>query len=211
MSRLRTHYSVIAFDMDGSLYPYTQGFISALRAAQGQLVSDLTDGQISPEQGTVMCEQSYYTYKNGYTLPALKLGLSPVFLHEQLHRVIPTETLEPVRASYRTERPIAWQRVHNLADFVYFDHHIHTAKGVGCVECHGRVDRMPLLYQEKTLLMEWCLECHRNPTPRLRPRGEVFSMTWAPPADIPDLGPRLAREYKVKGPDELTSCSVCHR
>jgi hypothetical protein len=121
------------------------------------------------------------------------------------------DTLAPVRDSYRTGKPIEWQRVHNLPDFVYFYHSIHVAKGVGCVECHGRVDRMPLLYQDKSLLMEWCIDCHRSPAPRLRPRDQVFSMTWTPPADDPGLGKRLMAEYHIKGEYELTSCSVCHR
>jgi hypothetical protein len=122
-----------------------------------------------------------------------------------------SEMLEPVRASYRSGRPIAWERVHNLPDFVYFDHSIHAAKGVGCVACHGRVDQMPLLYQTNTLLMEWCLDCHRNPGPHLRPRDQVFSMTWQPPADRPGLGQELRDTYQIRGADLLTSCSVCHR
>ena len=120
-------------------------------------------------------------------------------------------TLEPVRESYRTGRAVAWERVHNLPQFVYFDHSIHVAKGVGCVECHGRVDQMPLLYQEHTLHMEWCLDCHRNPGLRLRPREAVFSMTWRPPADRPDLAGELLRAYHVRGADQLISCSTCHR
>ena len=119
--------------------------------------------------------------------------------------------LAPVRESYRTGKPLAWERVHKLPRFVYFDHGVHVAKGVGCVECHGRVDRMPLLHQEHSLLMQWCLDCHRNPAPRLRPRAEVFSMTWRPPAGDLDFGRRLVEEHGVKGPFELTSCSVCHR
>jgi hypothetical protein len=121
------------------------------------------------------------------------------------------DMLAPVRESYRTGRPLEWQRVHNLPRFVYFDHSIHVAKGVGCVECHGRVDQMPLVYQEHTLLMEWCLDCHRNPAPRLRPREAVFDMAWTRPADRPDLGQWLKEHYGVKGEHELTSCSVCHR
>src|ERR1700736_5639318 len=81
--------------------------------------------------------------------------------HQQIW--VGSAMLEPVRESYRTGQSIAWQRVHNLPGFVYFDHSIHVRKGVGCVSCHGRVDEMPLTWQENTLLMEWCLDCHRNP------------------------------------------------
>src|ERR1043165_7937100 len=80
--------------------------------------------------------------------------------------------LEPVRASYRTGEPLRWTRVHNLPEFVYFDHSIHVNKGVGCATCHGRVDQMPLTYQVASLQMEWCLECHQNPAHYVRPRSE---------------------------------------
>jgi hypothetical protein len=116
-----------------------------------------------------------------------------------------------VRASYRTNTPLRWSRVHDLPDFVYFDHSIHVAKGVGCATCHGRVDRMPLMYQNASLQMEWCLSCHRNPAPNLRPRDQVFNMAWQPPADDPGLGARLVKEYHVLPPNVLTSCSTCHR
>lgn len=120
-------------------------------------------------------------------------------------------TLQPVRNSFETGRAIEWTRVHNLPDFVYFDHSIHVRKGVGCATCHGRVDRMPLLWQQASLLMEWCLECHRNPEPYLRPREEVFNMSWQPRERQDEIGKRLMREYQIRGADILTSCSTCHR
>lgn len=116
--------------------------------------------------------------------------------------------LEPVRASFRTGEPLEWNRVHDLPDFVYFDHSIHVAKGVGCETCHGRVDQMPLMYQHASLQMEWCLECHRNPEEFVRPREEVYTMGWERPADDPELGARLVDEYDI---ESLDSCSVCHR
>jgi hypothetical protein len=122
-----------------------------------------------------------------------------------------SQALEGVRESYKSGRPIVWQRVHNLAQFVYFDHSIHVHKGIGCVTCHGRVDEMPILYQEKTLLMEWCLECHRDPKPYLRPRDEVFSMAWTRSADSEESPERLYREYEIRSADQITSCSTCHR
>jgi hypothetical protein len=120
--------------------------------------------------------------------------------------------LEPVRASYRGGKSISWVRVHNLADFVYFNHSIHVAKGVGCVTCHGQVDRMPLTQQVVSLHMEWCLDCHRNPERFVRPREQVFNMHWQPADEGDDplvLGNKLVREYGIKR--DNTSCSICHR
>src|SRR5688572_11010123 len=116
--------------------------------------------------------------------------------------------LEPVRASFSSNTPIRWTRVHDLPDFVYFDHSIHVNKGVGCTTCHGQVDRMPLMWQENTLQTEWCLDCHRNPERFVRPREAVFSVDYQPPSDQAELGKRLVAEYQIQ---KLTSCSTCHR
>jgi hypothetical protein len=126
--------------------------------------------------------------------------------HSQIWASSPT--LEPVRESFRSDRSIPWTRVHDLPDFVYFDHSIHVNKGVGCSTCHGRVDHMPLVWQEKSLQMEWCLDCHRHPERYVRPREEVFNMDYQVPSDQIALGTRLIAEYKVQS---LTSCSTCHR
>ncbi len=91
-----------------------------------------------------------------------------------------SDLLAPVRESYANDTPIAWNRVHNVPDYAYFNHSIHVAKGVGCQSCHGNIDQMNLTFQSKTLLMEWCINCHRNPEQNLRPRSKAFSMTWAP-------------------------------
>jgi hypothetical protein len=116
--------------------------------------------------------------------------------------------LEPVRASFRTGTSIRWTRVHDLPDFVYFNHSIHINKGVGCTTCHGPVDRMPLMRQEASLQMEWCVGCHREPEKYVRPREEVFSVDYEPPPDQLALGTRLVAEYHIQ---KLTSCSTCHR
>ena len=129
--------------------------------------------------------------------------------HSQIWNTAPI--LEPVRASFRDGTPLEWTRVHDLPDFVYFNHSIHVAKGVGCATCHGRVDTMPLMYQQATLMMSWCLDCHRNPAQYIRPREQVFNMAWTPPADDPGLGERLVKEYNIGSVDQLTSCSTCHR
>ena len=129
--------------------------------------------------------------------------------HAQLFTDAPI--LEPVRASFRDNTPLRWTRVNDLADFVYFDHSIHVAKGVGCATCHGPVDKMPLTYKGESLQMEWCLNCHRKPERYLRPRNQVFNMLYTPPADQIELGRQLVKEYDVAGPEQLTSCSTCHR
>ncbi len=119
--------------------------------------------------------------------------------------------LEPVRESYRTDQSLRWGRVYNLPGFVYFAHSVHVQNGIGCASCHGRVDEMPFTYQVPSLLMEWCLDCHRHPEREIRPRAEVFNMAYERPADRPDLGSELVKEYGIKDPERLTSCSVCHR
>lgn len=119
--------------------------------------------------------------------------------------------LEPVRSSFETGEPILWVRVNDLADFVYFDHSIHVAKGVGCETCHGRIDRMPLTWKAHTLYMDWCLECHREPERFVRPRDQVFEMGWEPEGDQLALGRQLAEEYEIASADRLDDCYICHR
>jgi len=129
--------------------------------------------------------------------------------HSQIWSTSPT--LEPVRESYRTNQSIRWTRVHDLPDFVYFNHGIHVNKGVGCEVCHGRVDRMPLMAQHASLQMEWCLNCHRNPEKYVRPREFVTTMGYEPAGDQEEIGRKLVAEYKIQGARTLTSCSTCHR
>ena len=126
--------------------------------------------------------------------------------HSQLFATEPI--LEPVRASFRDDKPLHWVRVHDLPDFVYFNHSIHVKKGMGCETCHGRVDQMPLMQQVNTLQMEWCLNCHRNPENYVRPRSEITTMGYRPPVPQSVIGPQLVKEYGI---NSLTSCSTCHR
>ncbi|HXC33049.1 MAG TPA: cytochrome c3 family protein [Verrucomicrobiae bacterium] len=116
--------------------------------------------------------------------------------------------LEPVRASYRDSTPISWTRVNALPDFVYFNHSIHVAKGVGCTTCHGPVGEMNITWRENSLYMRWCLECHNAPEKYLRPKSEVFNAFYQPPSDQETLGNKLMIEYKVQ---KLTNCTTCHR
>jgi len=136
-------------------------------------------------------------------IPATKICMN---CHQQLWAVSPE--LEPVRESYRTGKSIEWTRVNDLPDYVYFNHSIHVHKGVGCATCHGRVDKMPLMWQAQPLTMEWCLDCHRHPERYVRPRDQVFNMSYAPPPNQIELGKRLVSEYRIKS---LVSCSTCHR
>lgn len=129
--------------------------------------------------------------------------------HSQLFSDSPY--LEPVFRSWRTGTPIRWQRVHDLPDFVYFNHSIHVNKGVSCVECHGRVDRMPQTHQVAPLQMEWCVGCHRDTQAVLRPASEMFDFGWEHPEDQAEQGAQLARLYNTPGERLLTSCSTCHR
>jgi hypothetical protein len=129
--------------------------------------------------------------------------------HSQIWNTSPY--LEPVRASFRDDKPLNWTRVHDLPDFVYFNHSIHVRKGVGCETCHGRVDRMPLMLQKSSLQMEWCLDCHRDPAKYVRPRDQVTTMGYVPAEAQSVIGPRLVSEYKIAGKENLTNCSVCHR
>jgi hypothetical protein len=116
--------------------------------------------------------------------------------------------LEPVRASYRENVPLAWTRVYDVPDFVYFNHSIHVRKGVGCVTCHGRIDRMPLTMKATSLHMAWCLDCHRQPEKYVRPRERVFDMAWRPQEDQLAMGSRLVKEYGIR---RLIDCYTCHR
>jgi hypothetical protein len=119
--------------------------------------------------------------------------------------------LEPVRESARTGKPIEWTRVHDLPDYVYFNHSIHVNKGVGCSTCHGNVSQMPLMYQAASLQMEWCLQCHRNPEQFLRPKQDIYKMDWQAPANQTEVGTQLAGQYKILDKFVMTSCSTCHR
>ena len=120
--------------------------------------------------------------------------------------------LEPVRASFRENTPIQWERVHDLPEFAYFNHSIHVAKGVGCASCHGDIANMPAVYQENTLQMEWCLSCHRNPAPNIRPKSEIYNTSWNPSNITPEQQLEVDEKIKnLRSKEILTSCSTCHR
>ena len=123
-------------------------------------------------------------------IPATEVCLN---CHSQVWNKSPK--LEPVRRSYFTGQPIEWNRVHQLPDFTYFNHSIHVNKGIGCATCHGRIDQMPAVTKVATLQMSWCLDCHRNPAPNLRPRDQITNMAWQPPDD-PVAAKRLREDAR---------------
>jgi hypothetical protein len=138
-------------------------------------------------------------------LPSTQICLT---CHSQLFR--DSVMLRPLHESARNGIPIAWNRLHDLPDFVYFDHSIHISKGVACVSCHGRVDQMPLTWRTQSLEMQWCLGCHRDPQPALRPQNKVFDMGGNNPASAADQR-LLSKMYRLQSPERMTDCSTCHR
>jgi len=142
------------------------------------------------------------------------------------HQLVKTDSaeLQPIRDSWASGQPMEWARIHKLPDYVYFNHSIHVAKGVGCATCHGPVNKMPLMYEANSLRMEWCLNCHRNTQEYLRPREQVFNMDYVQPSsdnpvkltdgriftDQVALGTALHKDYNVRTLEDITSCSTCH-
>ena len=139
-------------------------------------------------------------------------GLPPTTTCMTCHSQLFTnaQMLAPVRASLAQHKPIHWQRVHRLPNYVYFDHSIHIHKGIGCSTCHGAVDEMPLMRQTAPLTMGWCLDCHRNPAPNLRPQSEISNLHWTPPSNQLTESKKLLVQYHIDN-EHLTDCSRCHR
>ncbi len=119
-----------------------------------------------------------------------------------------SDSLALVRESFISGQPMEWVRVHNLPDYVYFDHSAHINVGVGCKSCHGPIDKMERVRLAEPLNMGWCLDCHRNPDPHLRPLEEVTNMNWQPPVDQAAFAITTRQERKINPP---TDCSACHR
>ena len=126
------------------------------------------------------------------------------------HKNIAPESrkLLQVRETFASGDAVPWVKVHNLPDYVYFDHSAHVTRGVSCVTCHGRVDQMEQVYHAKPLTMAWCLECHRNPDPHLRPPEFVTDLDWVPEQDAVETGRSVREELNINPP---VSCSTCHR
>ncbi len=175
------------------------------------------------QQGVARQQPIQFSHKHH----AGELGIDCRYCHTQVERaayagIPPTATcmnchsqiwvdspiLEPVRASWRSGRSLVWLRVHDLPDFVYFNHGVHVSKGVACETCHGRVDEMNLISQASSLQMEWCLACHRHPEGYVRPREAVFAFGWSPPENQATLGRALVERYDIHA---RVDCTTCHR
>ena len=153
--------------------------------------------------GCLMCHSKVETGWNA--------GLPSTYTCMTCHSQIWTNAalLAPVRESLATGNPLYWGRVTDVPDYVYFNHSIHIAKGIGCSSCHGPVAEMPLMYKAKSMEMQFCLGCHRNPGPQLRPRDQIYNTLWTRTKDTPSPEALLA-EYHIGGRN-LTECSICHR
>ncbi len=138
-------------------------------------------------------------------LPSTRICLT---CHSQLFHDSPQ--LAPLFESEREGKPIRWNRVHDLPDFVYFDHSIHINKGVPCLACHGRVDQMPLTRRVASLDMQWCLHCHRSAPDHVRPPAQIFSMENMAPLSADEVR-QIVRMYQLQDARRLTDCSTCHR
>lgn len=152
-------------------------------------------------------------YCHSSVADSARAGLPPTYTCMTCHSQVWTNAsmLAPVRDSLAGNSPLSWHRVAQLPEYVYFRHDIHIAKGVGCAECHGAIQTMPLTFRAKALTMEFCLDCHRNPAPHLRPRDQVTNMTWAvAKTDRAALGHKLMQDYGVRA-GQLDHCYVCHR
>lgn len=125
----------------------------------------------------------------------------------------PNPNLAPIIDSWKTGKPVSWVKIHDLPDYVFFNHSAHVTHGVGCVECHGRIDRMDVVRQEKPLSMGWCLECHRNPGPHLRPKNvAVTDMNWTRDETDPNQAPeKLVKDHDIRSVAYMQSCYTCHR
>ncbi len=144
--------------------------------------------------------------KSAYAgMPATQTCMS---CHSQIWSDSPE--LAPVRASYVSGQSIQWNKVHDMPDFVYFNHSIHLKKGISCVSCHGRIDKEPLAKKVNTMTMQWCLDCHKHPERFIRPREQLFNLDWKPTEPQSVMGPRLVKEYKVLPRWQMTNCSICH-
>lgn len=141
---------------------------------------------------------------------AARAAVPPTQTCMNCHKTVLPESpkLAPIRESFASGRPVEWVRVHMLPDYAFFNHSVHVGAGVGCAECHGRIDQMKVVQQAQPLSMSWCLDCHKDPDPRLRPRDQVTNMAWT--AERAGSFPSFEATHGRK-PNPPTHCSGCHR
>ncbi|WP_428484798.1 cytochrome c3 family protein [Rhodopila sp.] len=140
-------------------------------------------------------------------------GIPPMYTCMTCHSQIWTgsEMLAPVRASLANNTALHWTRVNRLPDYVYFNHSIHIDKNIGCSTCHGAMDQMQLTTRAQAFTMAFCLNCHRNPENFIRTKEQIWNMEWTPPSNQATQGADLVKQYHIRGPAQLTDCSICHR
>ena len=192
------------------LGPATKSTVVLMRRARTKLVS-------SRYRSAMPTTWARWASIAGIAILRWKNRASPISRRPRLASIairrfgIPVRRWNLCAPAYRTGESIQWTRVHDLPDFVYFNHSIHVDKGVGCESCHGRVDKMPLMWKANTLEMSWCLDCHRNPQKVLRPLDQITTMGYVPDGDQEEIGRQLMAEYHTPDVRVLTSCSTCHR
>lgn len=194
---------VVTILLVGPFSPYTEGSSAGIAVEQPVRFShSLHSGQLNID--CQYCHQSAEVAAYG--------GIPDTHTCMSCHSQIATysELLEPIRTSYETNVPVSWNRVHNLANHVYFNHSAHVQNGFACETCHGRVDEMPLVWQAKTLNMGWCLECHRAPEEFIRPVSEVYTFGYEMPENQTEIGLQLVEAHDINV-DRLLNCGICHR
>jgi len=151
-------------------------------------------------------------YCHSYVEQAASASIPPTETCMSCHSQVAHDrpSLQPIRDSYANNTPVQWNKVYYLPGFVYFNHSIHVAKGVGCSSCHGNVAGQAVVYKEQAMYMSWCLDCHRAPEKYVRPQSEIYNTTWTPPANQLEIGAQLVQEYNIQK-QQLTNCGVCHR
>lgn len=200
--------------------------LGALGAGGGLYATVLIWVGFSP-QATDVGYQPHQPIPYSHALHAGELGIDCRYCHNTVesttHAAVPptatcmnchdkiqttSDKLAPLRDAHAKKMPVAWKRVHDLPDYVYFNHSRHVNSGVSCVSCHGRVDQMEEVKQAEPLSMGWCLDCHRDPAPNIRPKDQVTNLAWKPSGDARAEGEKLVKEYGLK---PSTDCSTCHR
>lgn len=151
------------------------------------------------------CRYCHYSIEKSATA-----NVPPTSVCMNCHALIlpESEKLLPVRESWATGEPVKWVRIHKIGEYAYFNHSIHLSRGVSCISCHGNVAQMEVVSQKQPLSMGWCLTCHRNPSPHLRPVEEVTNMNWIAGEDQAEYAARIIQEKKIAPPED---CSACHR